>query len=103
VDTSLSDERQIRQNPEFMLSERRNAATETAFFTMVITRSGWPDKGVIDKNRSNAAGLFNMYCLLLMHSWCWLVEVPQATHLSNIIAQDSRFIKNTTCHLQTSK
>ena len=49
-----------------MLSERRDEAAATAFFAKTIASNGWPDKVVIDKSGSNAAGLFNMNCLLVM-------------------------------------
>ena len=52
----------------FMLSERRDEAAATAFFAKIIASSGRPDTVVIDKSGSNAAGLFNMNCLLVMHN-----------------------------------
>ena len=69
-----------------MLFERRDEAAATAFFAKVIASNGWPDKVVIDKSGSNAAGLFNMNCLLVMHNWCWLIEVLQVKYLNSIIA-----------------
>lgn len=51
-----------------MLFERRDEAAATAFFVKTIARNGWPDKCVIDKSGSNAAGLFNMNCLLMVNS-----------------------------------
>lgn len=88
---------------DFMLSERRGEAVATAFFAKVIASSGWPDKVVIDKSGSNAAGLFNMNCLLVMHNCCWLIEVLQVKYLNNIIEQDHRFIKKITRPMQTFK
>lgn len=63
------------------------------FFAKTIARNGWPDKIVIDKSGSNAAGLFNLNCLLVMKSWCWLIDVLQVKYLNNIIEQDHRFIR----------
>ena len=101
---------------DFMLSERRDEAAATAFFAKVIASNGWPDKVVIDKSGSNAAGLFNMNCLLVMHNWCWLIDVLQVKYLNNIIEQpsrrlqaiicrvtDHRFIKKITRPMQTFK
>jgi transposase-like protein len=58
---------------------------------------------VIDKSGSNAAGLFNMNYLLVLQSWCWLIEVLQVKYLNNIIEQDHRFIKKITRPIQTFK
>ena len=88
---------------DFMLSERHDEAAATAFFAKVIASNGWPDKVVIDKSGSNAAGLFNMNCLLVMHNWCWLIEILQVKYLNNIIEQDHRFIKKLTRPMQTFK
>lgn len=87
----------------FMLSERRDEAAATAFFTKAIARNSWPEKVVIDKSESNAAGLFNMNCQLVMNNWCWLIDVLQVKYLNNIIEQDHRFIKKITRPMQTFK
>lgn len=88
---------------DFMLSERRDEAAATAFFAKAIASNGWPDKVVIDKIGSNAAGLFNMNCLLVLHNWHWLIDVLQVKYLNNIIEQDHRFIKKITRPMQTFK
>jgi putative transposase len=88
---------------DFMLSERRDEAAATAFFAKAIARNGWPDKVVIDKSGSNAAGLFNMNYLLVMHNWYWLIDILQVKSLNNIIEQDHRFIKKITRPMQTFK
>jgi len=87
----------------FMLSERRDEAAATAFFAKIIASSGRPDTVVIDKSGSNAAGLFNMNCLLVMHNWCWLLDVLQVKYLNNMIEQDHRFKKKITRPMQTFK
>lgn len=88
---------------DFMLSKRRDEAAATAFFVKTIANNGWPEKVVIDKSGSNAAGLFNMNYLLVLQSWCWLIEVLQVKYLKYIIEQDHRFIKKITRPIQTFK
>ncbi len=60
---------------DFMLSEHRDKAATTAFFTRAIGNNGFPDRVVIDKSGANLAGLQNMNCLLILNGWFWLVEV----------------------------
>ncbi|MGB3244594.1 MAG: IS6 family transposase [Sulfitobacter sp.] len=88
---------------DFVLSERRDEAAATAFFIRAIGNNGFPDRVVIDKSGSNAAGLFNMNCLLVMRNWCWLMKVLQVKYLNNIIEQDHLFIKKITRPMQTFK
>ena len=88
---------------DFMLSERRDEAAATAFFAKAIASNGWPDKVVIVKSGSNAAGLFNMNCLLVKHKWYWLIDVLQVKYVNNIIEQDHRCIKKITRPVQTFK
>jgi putative transposase len=52
---------------DFMLSEHRDDAAATAFFTRVIDNNGFPDRVVIDKSGANLAGLQNMNCLLILN------------------------------------
>jgi hypothetical protein len=49
---------------DFMLSEHRDEAAATAFFTRAIGNNGFPTKVVIDKSGANMAGLQSMNCLL---------------------------------------
>ncbi len=84
------------QTLDFMLSEKRDEAAATAFFTRTIRNNGWPDKVVIDKSGANLAGLDNMNILLILCGWYWLIEVLQVKYLNNIVEQDHRFIKKIT-------
>jgi putative transposase len=52
---------------DFMLSEHRDEAAATAFFTRAIGNNGFPDRVVIDKSGANLAGLQNMNCLLILN------------------------------------
>ena len=88
---------------DFMLSERRDEAAATAFFTRAIGKNGFPDRVVIDKSGANFAGLQNMNCLLLLNGWFWLIEVLQVKYLNNIIEQDHRFIKKLTKQMKGFK
>ncbi|MCZ4354600.1 IS6 family transposase [Roseovarius aestuarii] len=88
---------------DFMLSERRDQAAATAFFTRAIGNNGFPDRVVIDKSGANLAGLQNMNCLLLLNGWFWLIEVLQVKYLNNIIEQDHRFIKKLTKQMKGFK
>lgn len=72
---------------DIMLSERRNEAAATALFTRTFARNGWPNKVVIDKSGSNAAGLFNMNCLLVMHNWCRLIDILHVKYLNHRMAR----------------
>jgi len=75
---------------DFMLSEHRDEAAATAFFTRLIGNNGFPDKVVIDKSGANLAGLQNINCLLILNEWFWLIEVLQVKYLNNIIEHPSR-------------
>ncbi len=65
---------------DFMLSEHRDEAAATAFFTRAIGNNGFPDRVVIDKSGANLAGLQNMNCLLILNGWFWLIEVLQVKY-----------------------
>ena len=95
--------KRLREENRQLKMERDILKKATAFFAKTIACNGWPDKGVIDKSGSNAAGLFNMNCLLVMNSWCWLIDVLQVKYLNNIIEQDHRFIKKIPRPMQTFK
>ncbi len=78
---------------DFMLSEKRDEAAATAFFTRAIGNNGFPDKVVIDKSGANLAGLQNMNCLLILNGWYWLIEILQVKYLNNIIEHTSHRCK----------
>jgi len=99
-----------------MLSEHRDEAAATAFFTRAVGNNGFPDKVVIDKSGANLAGLQNMNCLLLLNGWYCLIEILQVKYLNNIIehpfrglhahpcrAVDHRFIKKLTRQMKGFK
>jgi putative transposase len=88
---------------DFMLSEHRDEAAATAFFTRAISNNGFPDRVVIDKSGANFAGLQNMNCLLILSGWFWLIEVLQVKYLNNIIEQGHRFIKKLTRQMKGFK
>lgn len=75
---------------DFMLSEHRDEAAATAFFTRAIGNNGFPDKVVIDKSGANLAGLQNMNCALILNGWFWLIDILQVKYLNNIIEHPSR-------------
>ena len=81
---------------DFMLSEHRDEAAASAFFTRTIKNNGWPEKVVLDKSGANLAGLQNINGLLLLRGWFWLIEILQVKYLNNMIEQDHRFIKKLT-------
>jgi len=57
---------------DFMLSQHRDEAAASAFFTRMIENNGWPEKVVIDKSGANLAGLQNVNWLLLqMDGFGW--------------------------------
>ncbi|WP_306152134.1 IS6 family transposase [Roseovarius sp. MMSF_3281] len=88
---------------DFMLSEHRDEAAATAFFTRTIGNNGFLDKVVIDKSGANLAGLQNINCLLILSGWFWLIEILQVKYLNNIIEQDHRFIKKLTRQMKGFK
>ena len=90
----LQGNRQVWENPDFMLSEHLDEAAATVFFTRAIGNNGFPDRVVIDKSGANLAGLENMNCLLILNGWFWLIEVLQLKYLNNIIEQDYRLLRN---------
>ena len=85
---------------DFMLSERRDEAAATAFFSRTIQSNGWPDKVVIATSGANLAGRANMNILLIPSGWFWRIEGPQVKYLNNIGAQDPRFIRKLTRPMQ---
>lgn len=85
---------------DFMLSEKRDEAAATAFFTKAIGSSGLPETVTIDKSGSNNAGLnaINFQFIMLSLLGCALMQITirQIKYLNNIVEQDHRGIKRIT-------
>ena len=81
---------------DFMLSERRDEAATTSFFTHTLGNNGVPERVVIDKSGANLAGLKNMNSLLMLNGRYRFIDILQVKYLNNIIEQDHRFIKKIT-------
>ena len=80
----------------FMLSERRDEAATTSFFTRTLGNNGVPERVVIDQSGANLAGLKNMNSLLMLNGRYRFIDILQVKYLNNIIEQDHRFIKKIT-------
>jgi len=81
---------------DFMLSERRDEAATTSFFTHTLGNNGVPERVVIDKSGANLAGLKNMNSLLMLNGRYRFIDILQVKYMNNIIEQDHRFIKKVT-------
>jgi putative transposase len=81
---------------DFMLSERRDEAAATSFFTRTLGNNGVPERVVIDKSGANLAGLKNMNSLLMLNGRYRFIDILQVKYMNNIIEQDHRFIKKIT-------
>ena len=81
---------------DFMLSERRDEAATTSFFTRTLSNNGVLERVVIDKSGANLAGLKNMNSLLMLNGRYRFIDILQVKYLNNIIEQDHRFIKKIT-------
>ena len=81
---------------DFMLSERRDEAAATSFFTRTLGNNGVPEGVVIDKSGANLAGLKNMNSLLMLNGRYRFIDILQVKYMNNIIEQDHRFIKKIT-------
>lgn len=81
---------------DFMLSERRDEAAATSFFTRTLGNNGVLERVVIDKSGANLAGLKNMNSLLMLNGRYRFIDILQVKYMNNIIEQDHRFIKKIT-------
>ena len=81
---------------DFMLSERRDEAATTSFFTHTLGNNGVPERVVIDKSGANLAGLKNMNSLLMLNGRYRFIDILQVKYMNNIIEQDHHFIKKIT-------
>jgi len=84
------------QTLDFMLSERRDMAAARRFFREAIAANGVLERIVIDKNRSNLAGLQAVNTILKFTGTGRIIEIRQIKYLNNILEQDHRFIKRIT-------
>ena len=78
---------------DFMLSEKRDEAAASAFFTKAINASGKPEKVTIDKSGANNAALKSLNKNLKEKD---SIEIRQIKYLNNVVEQDHRFIKRIT-------
>jgi putative transposase len=78
---------------DFMLSEKRDEAAASAFFTKAINASGKPEKVTIDKSGANNAALKSLNKNLKEKD---RIEIRQIKYLNNVVEQDHRFIKRIT-------
>ncbi len=78
---------------DFMLSERRNKAAATKFFTRTLETNGLPRKIVIDKSGANTAGFTAINKMLKSFGCPIPIDMVRRKYLNNIIEQDHRFIK----------
>ncbi len=78
---------------DFMLSERRNKAAATKFFTRALEANGLPRKIVIDKSGANTAGFTAINKMLKSFGCPIPIDMVRRKYLNNIIEQDHRFIK----------
>jgi len=77
------------QTLDFMLSEKRDTATAKQFFARALI----PQRIVIDKSRSNAAGIKEINKIFKRLGTCVKITTVQSKYLNNMVEQDHRFIK----------
>ena len=86
MDVLLQGNRQVWENPDFMLSEHLDEAAATVFFTRAIGNNGFPDRVVIDKSGANLAGLENMNCLLILNGWFGLILLKNSSLIGRLFS-----------------
>jgi len=86
---------------EFTLSERRNRSAATRFFAKALSSNGIPNKIVIDKRGSNAAGIRELNRILKRFGCPAKVQTIRSKYFNNLIEQDHRFIKELRSFLDT--
>ena len=77
----------------FMLSEQRDAAAAKQFFARALSTNGIPKRIVIDKSRSNGAGIKSINKIFKRLGTSVKITTVQSKYLNNMVEQDHRFIK----------
>lgn len=85
---------------EFMLSEKRDKASASAFFKKALCASGMAHTITIDKSGANKAGIdeinLQLALLFMFAGIFYQIDIRQIKYLNNIVEQDHRFIKKIT-------
>ena len=81
------------QTLDFMLSEQRDTTAAKQFFAQALSNNGIPQRIVIDKSRSNAAGIKAINKIFKRLGTCVKITTVQSKYLNNMVEQDHRFIK----------
>ena len=85
---------------DFMLSEKRDAASAKAFFDEAIGSSGLPEKVTMDKSGANKAAVEKINLLFFVFALLgfpyFQITIRQIKYLNNIVEQDHRGIKKIT-------
>lgn len=81
------------QTLDFMLSEQRDTAAAKQFFAQALSNNGIPQRIVIDKSRSSAAGTKAINKIFKRLGTGVKITTVQSKYLNNMVEQDHRFIK----------
>jgi len=81
------------QTLDFMLSEQRDTADAKQFFAQTLLSNEIPQRIVIDKSRSKAAGIKEINKIFKRLGTGVKITTVQSKYLNNIVEQDHQFIK----------